>query len=69
MHEDSNYDSDDSDTVVEKEIVDSLKKTRDEIRRDLKNHNQLKEDKELGLDQSPVRCIQYRTRGSDCSTF
>jgi hypothetical protein len=59
MQKDSNYDSDNSDTVVVKEIVDRLRKTRDEIRRDLRNHDQLKEDKELGLDQCSVRCIQY----------
>jgi hypothetical protein len=68
MQEDSEYNSDNSDTVVVKEIVDRLRKTRDEIRRDLRNHDQLKEDKELGLNQSPVRCIQYG-RGSDCSTL
>jgi hypothetical protein len=68
MQKDSDYNSDDSDTVVVKEIVDRLRKTRDEIRRDLQNHDQLKEDKEIGLNQSPVRCIQYG-RGSDCSTL
>jgi hypothetical protein len=68
MQEDSDYNSDNSDTVVVKEIVDRLRKTRDEIRQDLRNHDQLKEDKERGLSQSPVRCIQYG-RGSDCSTL
>jgi hypothetical protein len=68
MQEDSDYDSDNSDAVVEKELFASLKGTRDDIRQDLRNHDQLKEDKELGHDQSPVRCIQYG-RGSDCSTL